>query len=196
MALRSDSPLIRAFVAAGVAAIDADVAVRGANVRFEAATWAVAEAELHSASLKSTAAWKDYVIALFKRDYFQNSGINTAYVAAILRPSRSGTSGVPPKEVELRERATKWLSNVAVIFKNKRLDDAEPPQKQAAAAPRVVPKVEVASQVTPIVAAAAQPAPAAAAAAPKFQAANESEEEESEESEEEVKPKKKGGKKK
>ena len=186
MPLPSDHALIRALVAAGVAAIDADVKHRGANVRFEAAVWAVAEEE--AKALESVADWKNYVIGLFKRDCFMRSGINKDYVEALLRPSRSGTSGVPPEEVEMRKHATKWLSNVAVIFKKKRLDDVEPPQRVAAPAPRMVPKVAVASRVTPSMAAAALPAPgAAAAAAPKFQAANENEskEEQSEESEEE-----------
>ena len=153
MALNSDHPLVKALVAAAVAAIGAHEAAAGANVRFEAAVWGVAEAEGVAENLDTSAAWKNYVIELFKRGYFEDSQVNQGYIAAILRPGRSGQSGVAPEEVETRKKAQMWLDNVARLFR-RRLPSA--PVALELPAPRVVPKFTSAS---------AQPTPAALSAA-------------------------------
>lgn len=123
MALPSDHKLVRDLVSAGVVAIAADVKAAGANQRFEAAVWAVAEEEDVEADLVEDASgetWKTYVKELFGRGYFEGSAINQNYVAALLRPSKAGQRGVAEDETKLREMARNWLNTVWAMCKRRR----------------------------------------------------------------------------
>jgi hypothetical protein len=151
MALPSDHALVRDLVRAGVAAIDADVKAAGANKRFEAAVWAVAEEEGRDEELMDVTgeAWKDYVKELLKRGYFDGSGINQNYVAALLRPSNAGKKGMG-EETRLRDLGRNWLNNVWTICKRERLGLVSPPPKPKTTKTSVTkaPMVDKSAQVT------------------------------------------------
>ena len=108
--------LIQHLVESAKGSLDLAVKAKGANVRFEQAVWDLATYD--EVALPDTKTWKAFVKNLVREGHFDGR-IRENLVSALVRPPKSGQKGV--EDAEDRKIVNKWLDNVALIFRAKRI---------------------------------------------------------------------------